>query len=106
MLLQVKGWYKLLSSAGLKKFCACFYHAPNILFDGHKIWCTKTTILFNNTLKRNEVKVYISLKGNKLACFANSKGSFQLRVIFMHLKSQETRHAKNLRTKISNSFSF
>ena len=29
------------------------------------------------TLKWNNLKVYISLKGNKLACFTNSYGSSQ-----------------------------
>ena len=32
----------------------------------------------SNNLKR--LKVYVSLKGNKLACFANSEGSFQVHV--------------------------
>ena len=34
--------------------------------------------LRSNALKRNELKVYISLNSNKLACFWNSQGSFQV----------------------------
>ena len=32
----------------------------------------------SNNLKGNKLKVYISLKGNKLACFANSEDSLQV----------------------------
>ena len=32
----------------------------------------------SNNLKGNKLKVYISLKGNKLACSANSEDSLQV----------------------------
>ena len=35
-----KDWYKLLSRSRLKKVCASFYHAPNILLRG-TIYCTR-----------------------------------------------------------------
>ena len=65
MLLQVKDLYKLLSKLGLKEFCTLSKH----LFVG----CTKYHAqkqLPSNTLKKNELKVYISFKENKSACFA------------------------------------
>ena len=69
------GWYILLSSSGRKKFCARFYHAPSMLltFEGHQILHMKR--LCSNTLKKGDLKVYISQKENKLACFANSSGT-------------------------------
>ena len=90
-------------------------HTPNIF---HQILCS-------STLKRNELKVYISLKESKLACFTNSESSFQVHdlvraeksvtvCMFLHCggacmykksKSQETRHTKKLRARIFNSFS-
>ena len=63
-----------------KKFCALLYHAQNYPFDGNKL----RIIVHENDfvailyLKRNEVRVYISLKVNKLTCFVNSLGSFQV----------------------------
>ena len=81
--------------------------------------------LRSNALKRNELKVYISLNSNKLACFWNSQGSFQVHDLVddfwkkcprgarffavvqtctKHQKSQ-TRHTKKLYNKIFNSFS-
>ena len=38
MLLQVKGLIQLLSSSGLKKIYAHFYHPPDILLRGTKYW--------------------------------------------------------------------
>ena len=56
-----------------EKFCAHLYHAPNILLSQrHNIMHKDDQGLCRNTLKRNELEVYISLKGNKFACFANS----------------------------------
>ena len=57
---------------GLKKF-AYFYHPPVILFRG--------TTLLNIVIwqqVRNDFKVYVSLKKNRLASFGNSQNSFQL----------------------------
>ena len=64
-----KAKYNLLSSSELKKLSARFCHALNIL------WGTQNMVHRNdchNTPKRNELKVYISLKEKRLACFAKS----------------------------------
>ena len=73
-------------------------------------------ILCGSTLKRNELKVYISLKESKLTCFTNSWGSFQVHdlvraenvwrgtcffTVVVHActksqKSQQTRHTKKI----------
>ena len=118
-----KTWYKLLSSSGLKKnlctFLSSAIHplkgAQNIAI-GHQVW-------YNNTLKTNELKVYISLKKNKLICLA--KGSFQLHDLIndfwkkyygVHVcspwcckhvpkVSADKAYKKKLFTRISNSFS-
>ena len=37
-------WYKLLSTSGLKKICARFFHPPNILFRDMK-YCTPNIML-------------------------------------------------------------
>ena len=51
-----------------KNFCACFCYGPNILLRS-TIYHAQNR-LCSSTLKRNKSKVYISLKGNKLTCFA------------------------------------
>ena len=56
MLLQMKGLVN-------------FYHPPVILFERDTKYCS---VLFSNTLERNELKVCISLKENKLVWFRNS----------------------------------
>ena len=60
-----------------EKLCAHLYYVPNI--DGHNIMQGDDCVE-SNALKRNEQKVYISLKDNKLACFyiAEAEGSFQV----------------------------
>ena len=74
-----KVWYKLFSSSGQKIFCAFFYHSPNIILKSKKYPNRAPKPLCSNTLTRNELKVYNSLKENKLVCFTNSQDSFQVR---------------------------
>ena len=66
-----------MSNSGLKKLCVHFYYVPNI--DGHNIKQGDDCVA-SNALKRNESKVYISLKGNKLTSsyIAKAEGSFQV----------------------------
>ena len=65
-----KASYRLLSCSGLIKFCACLYHASNILLRGmKKKYCEQKWLC-----SKNKLKVYISLKYNKLAYFENSQG--------------------------------
>ena len=45
-----KAWYKLLSGWGMKKICARFYHAPNILLTGMKYGAPKW--LCSNTVNK------------------------------------------------------
>ena len=59
----------LISSSGLKIFCAHYYHALNILLWGTKYGVRKQ--FCSNTLERNELKVFISPMENKLSCFAS-----------------------------------
>ena len=66
--LQVKN---LISSSGLKKICAHFNHAANILLWGTK-YCDRKQFC-SNYLERTELKVFIIFPmENKLTCFANS----------------------------------
>ena len=53
-----------------EKIYASLYYAPHILLRSTKYRAQKQ--LPSNFLKWNELKVYISLNGNKLANFANS----------------------------------
>ena len=80
-----------MSSSGLKKVCARFYHPPNILLRSPKYSVLKR--MCSNTLKRNELKVYISLKENKLACFTNciDKARFKYMIWFMISEKSITR---------------
>ena len=56
MLLQVKD---LISSSGLKKLCARFYHTPNILLSRTKY--RASTQLCSNTIKKKRIEsVYFS----------------------------------------------
>ena len=110
-----------MSNPRLKKNWTLFYHA-SILLRGAKYRAAKR--FGSNTLKRNELKVYISLKGNKLVCFGNSSDSFQVATRFgswflkkkwyhrMHVSSRCTcgtkslnKAYKNLCTIFSNLFS-
>ena len=111
---QWKAWYKLLLSSRLKKYWTHFYHPPKIFLRGTKYRAPKR--LCSNTLKRNELRVYFSLKENKLACFTNSYDSFQVHDLVhdfwkkyhkVHVslpwwcrhtyqKSQQTRHTKKI----------
>ena len=87
MLLQSlirKAWYKLLSTSGLSisLHVSCtiirqtsFRGVRNIIHENNSN---------SNTLKRSKLKLYISLKENKLACFANSWGSFQIHDLVHH----------------------
>ena len=52
-----------MSNTGFKKFRAGLYHASNILLRSTKYRAQKR--LSSNTLKKNELKVYISLMINK-----------------------------------------
>ena len=73
-------------------------------------------ILCSITLKSNELKFYVSLKENKLACFTNSKCSFQVHSDFwnnyyeINISSPwwcthaPNKAHKNLCTRISNFF--
>ena len=74
MFLQVKGLIKVIVKFRVEKILYAL--KSNILLMGMKYCVWKR--LCSNTLKRTKLKVYISLKGNKLACFANSYGSFQV----------------------------
>ena len=66
-----------MSSSGLKRhLCAFIYHPQNILLFW-EVWHIVYQILCSNTLRRKNLKVYGSLKENKLTYFTNSKGSFQ-----------------------------
>ena len=70
---QVESLTKIIVKFRAEKFCAHLYHAPNILLNqGHNIIHEHDQRLCSNTLKRNKLKVDISLKGNKLARFENS----------------------------------
>ena len=75
-----------MSSSVLKKICA---HAPNILLWGTIYRARKQSC--SNTLGRNELKVFISSMENKLACFANTQGSFQVPQVSLN----KVLHTKN-----------
>ena len=60
---------KLLLSSEWKNICARFFNSPILLLMGRKNRPPKK--LCGNTLKWNKLKVYISLKENKLECFTN-----------------------------------
>ena len=76
-----------MPTSELKKFCAPLYHVSNILLRDTKYRARKR--LCSNTTKRNELKVYISLKGNKLACLA--KVYFRYKIWFM-ISEKRTSH--------------
>ena len=61
VLSQVKSLTQIIVKFRTEKNCLRVFHPPDI---GHQVSCS-------NTLKRNELKVYISPKENKLACFTN-----------------------------------
>ena len=81
MLLQVKRLIQIIVKFRAEKVCARFYYAPNILLRGTKY--RAQTRSCSNTLEGNEFEVYISLNGNKLVRFGNSKSSFQNTIWFM-----------------------
>ena len=74
-----KSWYKLLSCSGLKKILFAFFSstASHPLRETQNI-AISHQVLCSSTLKTNELKVYISLKENKLVCFTNSLDNFHL----------------------------
>ena len=67
-----KAWYKLLSSLGLKKkLCSFLSSTTSHLLRRTKNIAIEHQFLCSNTMKTNELKVYISLQENKLVCFTN-----------------------------------
>ena len=65
-----RAWYKLLPSSGLKKYMHIFIIHQTSFWGAQNI---RHQILCSNLKKRNsKLKVYISLKKNKFACFTNS----------------------------------
>ena len=77
---QIQSWGNLCT----------FLLITNHSFKWHKKW------LCSNTLKSNKLKIYISLKGNKLACFANSSGALQVQDLVhdVHVSSWCTRGSR------------
>ena len=73
VLLQVKGLVvKFRTKKKKKKKGAHFYRPPVILLRGTQNTAIEHQVLCSNTLKKNKLKTYISLKENKLASFINS----------------------------------
>ena len=78
VLLQVKGLVvkfrtkKKKKKKKKKKNGAHFYRPPVILLRGTQNTAIEHQVLCSNTLKKNKLKIYISLKENKLASFINS----------------------------------
>ena len=66
VLLQVKSLIKIIVKFRAELVLCTFASFTKHAFEGRK------QRLCSSTLKRNKLKGYISLKGNKLACFANS----------------------------------
>ena len=59
---------KFRDEKSLCTFTSCTKHP----LEGHEILCKKMVVLLAQYFRKEQiVKVYISLKGNKLACFAN-----------------------------------
>ena len=79
VLLQMKGLIQIIVKFRTEKNeCIHFYNPPEILLKGPQYIFIGHKVLCSNTLKKNELEVYISPKGNKLACFTNNSSSFQL----------------------------
>ena len=75
VLLEMKGLIQIIAKFRTEKISLhVFHHRQNILLGAMEILCT----MCNKTLKSNKLEVDGSLKENKIACFTNSKGSFQL----------------------------
>ena len=126
MLLQVKGLMQVIVKLRTEKI---FVHISIIHQTQTSFWEAQNIVhLCNSTLKRNELKVFISLKERKLASWSVlqvAKAHFRYPIWFviseksitrytfphhggharMYQKSQETRHTKILCARISNSFS-
>ena len=117
VLLQMKGLIQIIAKFRTEKISlhARFSSSTKHSFEGHEILCT----MCSNTLKSNKLEIDGSLKENKLACFTNSKGSFQVldlvrdfekvlptctRNRFLHFgcacmytkRPQQTRHTKKI----------
>ena len=69
-LVLLQSLIKIIVKLRAEKICANLYHPPNIPLRCIKYCAQKR--LCNNTVKRDKLKVYISLKSNKLACFKHS----------------------------------
>ena len=78
VLSQVKGLIQIIVKVGTEKKLVIFLSSTSHLLRGTQNIANGRQVLYSNTLKANELKVSISLKENKLICFINSKGSFQL----------------------------
>ena len=73
VLLQMKGLIQITDKFRTEKISLhVSLSSTKHLFEGYEILC----IMCSNTVKSNKLKVHVSLKENKLACFTNSKGSF------------------------------
>ena len=72
VLLQVKGLVVKFRTKKKKKKGVHFYRPPVILLRGTQNTAIEHQVLCSNTLKKNKLKTYISLKENKLASFINS----------------------------------
>ena len=73
----MKGLTQINVKFSTEKHLCTFLLSIKHTFEGHEILCTKYRAC-GNTLKLSDLKVHISLKENKLACFTNSSGSFEL----------------------------
>ena len=119
MLLKVKVLMQIIVKFRAKKILCTFLSCTKHQFEGTKYRARKQ--LYSSTLKRNKLKVCMSLKDNKLVCFANSQAHFKYTTWFMISEKYITRcmflyrgtpmnqrsqqdMQKELCTRISNSF--
>ena len=68
---QVQCLIKIIVKFRAKKFLSTFTSCTKHPFEGHVIM-HEDDCACSKTIKSNELKIYISLKGNNLACSANS----------------------------------
>ena len=81
--LLLQGFKRIIAKFRAEKILCTFVSCTKHPFEGDTKYCAEKRLCSNTLKKIKQLKAYVSLKGNKLACFGNSKGSFQVHDLFM-----------------------
>ena len=77
--LLLQGFKKIIVKFRAEKILCTFVSCTKHPFEGDTKYCAEKRLCSNTLKKTKQLKAYVS----QLACFGNSKGSFQVHDLFM-----------------------